>query len=182
MKDIERPWIEIGYRSFAQAGPGGLKIERLSKAVHKNKSSFYHLFGDLENFTNVLLTFHLEQAKIIAEKESKCLTLEDLIAVLIEHKTDLLFSRQLRIYRENKAFEKCFQKSNELTLPAVVPIWSAIIGLNDNSYLAELVLQLSLENFYLQITDKTLNAEWLENYFNDVKTLIRHFKETGVSK
>ena len=50
MKEIEKKWLEVGYRCFADRGPNGLKVERLSKKVGKNKSSFYHLFADLEVF------------------------------------------------------------------------------------------------------------------------------------
>ena len=179
MKEIEKPWIEKGYRSFAYEGPNGLKVERLAKEVGKNKSSFYHLFADLEIFTDALLELHVEQALVMAEKEAACLNLEDLIAVIVEHKIDLLFSRQLRIHRENKSFEKCFTKSSELALSSIVPIWSKIIALEDNSYLAELVLRLSLENFFLQITDETLNPDWLNDYFNSIRNLVRHFKRSG---
>ncbi len=179
MKEIQKSWIEKGYRSFAFEGPNGLKIERLSKEVGKNKSSFYHLFADLEVFTTVLLGYHLERSSIIAEKESECCQLEDLIGVLVEHKIDLLFSRQLRIHRENTEFEECFLKVNEISMPAIVPIWSDIIELHDNSYLAELVLQLSLENFFLQITNETLDPIWLHDYFHKIKFLVSQFKKPG---
>lgn len=179
MKDIQKPWIENGYHSFALHGPNGLKIERISKEVGKNKSSFYHLFADLEVFTTVLLEHHLIQSKIIAKKEAQCESLEDLIDVLVTYKTDLLFNRQLRIHREVKEFEVCFSKVNELSIPAILPIWSKIIGLDDRSYLSELVFQLSLENFLLQITETTLNPVWLRAYFANIKTLVMHFKKTG---
>ncbi len=178
MKAIEKSWVKAGYHSFALEGPNGLKIERLSREVGKNKSSFYHLFADLEVFTNFLLEFHLEQTHVIAEKESKCNDLEDLVTVLIDHKIDLLFNRQLRIHRENQSFEKCFLKSYEITLPSMIPIWATIIDLKEDSYLAELVLQLSLENFFLQITHENLNPDWLHGYFHSIKKMVEQFKKT----
>jgi len=48
-------WIENGYKAFAYEGPTSFKVERLAKATNKNKSSFYHFFGDMEVFTNKLL-------------------------------------------------------------------------------------------------------------------------------
>ncbi len=180
MKEIQRSWIEKGYLIFSEEGPKGLKIERISKVVGKNKSSFYHHFADLSVFTQVLLEYHLDQSVIVSEKESKCNDLGELIDVLIEHKIDLLFNRQLRVNRENEDFETCFEKVNEISIPGIVPIWSKIIELEERSHLAELFLQLSLENFYLQITEKTLNREWLQAYFERIKTLVRQFKSTGV--
>lgn len=179
MKEIEKSWIEKGYHSFAFEGPTGLKIERLAKEVGKNKSSFYHLFADLEVFTTALLEYHLEQSAMIAEKESACRDLDELIAILVDHKIDFLFNRQLRIHRENLEFEQCFQRVNEMSLPAIIPIWSRIIGLSDQSHLAGLVFQLSLENFFLQITDETLNPIWLRDYFTNIKNLVGQFKMIG---
>ncbi len=176
MKDAIKPWIERGYKVFAYGGPQDIKIEALSKDVGKNKSSFYHHFADMEVFVTLLLEEHLRQNYLIAEKEAKCENLEELIEVIVEHKVDLLFSRQLRIHRENEEFAKCFQKSNEITAEAIAGVWAASLGLTDQSYLAGLVLKLSLENFFLQITDETLNKEWLQNYFNEIKALISAFK------
>ena len=177
MKEIETSWIETGYRFFAYEGPVGLKVERLSKQVGKNKSSFYHLFADLEVFTERLLNFHFHQAQIIAEKESACTSEKELITILLEHKTDLLFNCQLRIHRENSDFHHYVDKINQITIPAILPIWSKLIGLSDNSYLAQMVLNLSLENFNLQISDSTLNEEWLSSYFRGIRNMVSQFKQ-----
>lgn len=173
------PWIEKAYRTFAYEGPGGLKVERLAKEVGKNKSSFYHHFVDLPLFTDSLLEYHLAQAKIIAHKEAEAANIPDLISVLTEHKVDLLFNRQLRIHRSNRAFATSFEKTNALTGPAIIKLLAEWLELQHNSYLAELVLRLSLENFYLQITDETLNESWLTNYFQELRTLSRAFKSQG---
>lgn len=166
---------------FAYNRPKELKVEPLAKKVNKNKSSFYHLFADLEVFTERLLDFHLSQAKIIAEKEAKAKTESELISVILEHKIDLLFSRQLRVHRENPSFKNCFSKTNEISIPAVLPVWKNIINLSENSALAQMVLHLSLENFYLQITDETLNEEWLKNYFINIRRMVFHFKNININ-
>ena len=181
MKEIEKSWIEKGYWFFAYEGPNGLKIERLSKEVGKNKSSFYHLFADLEIFTERLLGYHLSQAKIIAQKESNSNNERDFAEILLEHKVDLLFNRQLRIHRENKEFENCLNKINQITIPAMLPVWKRIIGLSENDALAQMVLNLSIENFYLQITDETLNEIWLEEYFANIRQMVMCFKQPDKS-
>jgi len=181
MKKIEKDWINVGYQMFAYNGLKELKVEPLAKKVNKNKSSFYHLFADLEVFMERLLDFHLKKAKIIAEKEAKAKTESELILVIIEHKIDLLFSRQLRIYRENPNFEKCFNKTNEISIPALLPVWKNIITLSENNALAQMVLHLSLENFYLQITDEILNEDWLKNYFKSIRQMVLHFKHININ-
>jgi len=171
--NIVKPWIALGYETFAKEGAKHLKIEALSRKIGKNKSSFYHLFTDLNVFNTFLLKYHLEQAQIIAEKENNCKSEAELIEILIEHKIDLLFNRQLRIHRANKEFEACFLKTNQITGNAIKGIWSEILDLKDDSFLAELVFKFSLENFYLQITEESINREWLKGYFNEIKTLVK---------
>jgi hypothetical protein len=98
---------------------------------------------------------------------------------LTEHKVDLLFNRQLRIHRENIEFATCLDKTTNILIPAILPFWKQMIELQDHSYLAELVFQLTLENFFLQITDETLNKTWLSKYFDNIRNLVRHFKHTN---
>lgn len=182
MHPTQHPWIEKGYHTFAYEGPLGLKVERLAREIGKNKSSFYHHFADLEVFIQLLLKHHLEQAHIMAQKEAASTNQEELVTALVEHKIDLLFNRQLRVHRQNPDFEACFCQVTDLTVPAFMPIWSKILGLEGQTHLAGLVLQLSLENFYLQITDETLNPDWINQYIGQLKTLTQEFKKTGQYK
>lgn len=176
MKSIKQPWIEIGYETFAKESPNALKIEVLARQVGKSKSSFYHHFADLDVFIEVLLNYHLEQAKLIAVKEANCKNVvPELLNVLLEHQIDLLFSRQLRIHRDNPQFRTCFEKVNQIVGGAIVGIWAEMLGLNHNERLAMMVLNLSIENFYLQITSETLNYEWLTNYIKDLQRMSKAF-------
>ena len=169
-------WITVGYREFALNGPKSIKIEQLAQKVQKSKSSFYHYFNDKEIFTQKLLAYHLEQAKVMVDKEAKCQTQVELIDVLVFHKIDLLFNRQLRVYRDNPTFKACFEQVSTLAIPAIMSIWSKIIDLDNQFYLAALVYRLGIENFYLQITEANLNHTWLNNYFAEFKQLVRAFK------
>jgi hypothetical protein len=60
-----------------------------------------------------------------------------------------------------------------------LPLWKQIIDLREQSYLAELVLLLTLDNFFLQITDQTLHEEWLKGYMRNIRQMVRQFKQTG---
>lgn len=176
MRKVEAPWIEEGYRIFAEEGPAGLKVEKLAKQVGKNKSSFYHLFAEMDLFVQSILDLHMVQAKEFARKEKEASDKEGLIRVILDHKVDLLFNRQLRIHRDTKKFEKYFNLVNEISVPAVLPVWKKIIGLHENVQLAEMVLHLSLENFFLQITSETLNETWLNGYFDRIRQMVYHFQ------
>lgn len=178
-EEAKLPWILAGYQDFAKEGPGGLKIERLSRKVAKNKSSFYHYFADPEVFTNHLLRYHLEQAKILAEKESRCKDLKELIEIILEHQEDLFFNRQLRINRSNPDFEMCFNQTNVITIPEFLKVWTKIIGLDDQTDLAASFLKLSMGNFFLSITPEDLSRDWLFSYFEQLLEVVDAFKRTG---
>jgi AcrR family transcriptional regulator len=179
MSSTQKPWIEKGYQTFALEGPQGLKVERLAKSIGKNKSSFYHHFADWEVFTNFLLEHHLQQAKVLAEKEHQATNQTELVGILVEHKLDLLFNRQLRIHRENQVFETVFTEVNQISVPALMGIWTQVLSLENQPHLANLVFQLSIENFFLQITEETLNPTWLNNYIDQLKTMVQAFKNSG---
>lgn len=177
-RDNIKPWILVGYELFAGFGPSGLKIEVISKKVDKSKSSFYHHFSDLEVFTEYLLDYHMERAKNIAQLESNCTNIDpELITILIEVKQDLLFNRQLRIHRTIESYRLCFEKSNKLVGEAFIALWAKELGLVENMSLAKVLLGLALENFYLQLTEETLNYDWLSAYFGDIKRLVSGIKK-----
>ncbi len=182
MEKLIEPWLRAGYEIFSQEGPAGLKVERMARVVGKSKSSFYHHFADLEIYTSFLLEYHMKQVDILFEKEKACQrVVPDLLEILVEHKLDLLFNRQLRVHRSVPAFQKCFEKTNQLSVESIVEIWAEALGLEHESYLAQMVLVLTMENFYLQITEETLTYEWLENYMYQLKNMVQAFKKGQVS-
>ncbi len=169
-------WIVTGYEIFALAGTHGLKIETLAKRVGISKSSFYHHFADMEIFIDQLLSYHLHQSHIIAEKEQRCPNIDPaLISIFIEHKTDLLFNRQLRIQRENKSFNEVLLKSGAITGGAFAMVWLRSLNLTLNQKQLEGIFELALENFFLQITPESLNQSWLSAYFANLKRIAGNF-------
>ncbi|MEL6675328.1 MAG: TetR/AcrR family transcriptional regulator [Bacteroidota bacterium] len=174
----QQAWIDAGYQLFAKQGPPGLKVEVLAREVGKSKSSFYHHFADLEVFTEFLLQYHLEQTALIYEKERACRkVVPELLYVLLEAKTDLLFNRQLRIHRHIPAFQRCFEKTSQEAATSIQDIWAAELGLAENTRLGVMVLQLTLENFYLQITPETLTYDWLVHYVTELKAMVQAFAQ-----
>lgn len=173
-QEIVLPWILAGYTLFAKEGPGGLKVESMARMVAKSKSSFYHHFADMEIFTALLLSYHLERARMIADREALCTKMEpDFLCVLLEHRDDLFFSRSLRVHRDIPMYKACFEESNRIVGDAFLAIWANELGLSEKKHLARDVLGLVIENFYLQITPETLNYEWLLQYIGKLRTMIR---------
>ena len=172
-KDSKDIWIQSGYELFADKGPSGLKIEVLAKKVGISKSSFYHHFADIEIFTQLILSHHLYNASIISEKEKRCENIDpELISVLLEHKIDLLFNRQLRVSRQNKIYEQCLCESNKIMGTSFINVWTKVLKPTLSPNVINGVYELALENFYLQITPDTLNRQWLSAYFKNLTRLV----------
>jgi AcrR family transcriptional regulator len=180
INDNKISWIICGYEIFSRKGPDGLKIEVLARKVNKSKSSFYHYFANIEIFTEILLEYHLEKAEIISKRENECKSINpELLNVLIEFKQDLLFNRQLRVNRNVIEFKNCFEKASKKVAESIIEIWAKDLNIKNNSYLAEIILKLTLENFYLQITEETMTFDWLQNYFKELQNMVAEFEKNS---
>jgi AcrR family transcriptional regulator len=169
-------WIKAGYEIFALAGRNGLKVEPLAKKVGKSKSSFYHHYVDLDLFMEHLLQYHLVQAHIMANKEHQAKNIDpELINILVEHKIDLLFNRQLRIHQNIKSFSETLNQSNYIVGNAFVTIWAKELNLPLSPKQIEGIFTLALENFFLQINSDNLNYQWLSSYFAELNKIARNF-------
>lgn len=164
----------MGHMLFARQGPTGLKIEVLAKQVGKSKSSFYHHFADTEVFTEQLLSYHMERVQRIADLERQCLrVVPDLLRLLVTVEEDLLFNRQLRSHRTVLAFRKCIEITDREIAKAILPTWAEAFGLADRPEVARLMLNLVIDNFYLQLTNQTLTYEWLLTYVRELRLMVR---------
>ncbi len=175
-KDSKDNWIKKGYEIFALSGQAALKIEPLAKAVGKSKSSFYHHFVDIEIFINCLLKHHIKNSLIIAKKENAANNIDpELINILVEHRIDLLFNRQLRIHQNITLFAETLCISNKIIGDAFKTAWIKDINLQLSQKQIEAVFTLAVENFYLQINPDNLHKEWLSAYFTNLKKVTNNF-------
>ena len=176
MADNTEIWVKTGYQVFANNGMSEMKIEKLAKKVGISKSSFYHHFADLEVFMTFLLEYHLQQSYIIAAKEKNAQNIDpELINILVEHKTDLLFNRQLRIHRNQELFAETLLKTDQIVGNNFVMVWVKDLDLRLNPSQLEGLFRLALENFYLQINATNLNYTWLAAYFKELKKIAATF-------
>ena len=169
-------WIHNGYELFAIKGENGLKVEILAKKAGVSKSSFYHHFADSEAFFELLLKHHLQQVKTLAKKEKAVEAIDpELIHILLEHKTDLLFNRQLRFNQNDKRYKETLLKSNQIIGNDFVNIWKKDRKMHLTNGQLEGIFELALENFFLQINPENLNYNWLSQYFRNLNALTQRF-------
>jgi|TARA_B110000093_G_C12949591_1_gene401880 AcrR family transcriptional regulator len=171
---IKIPWLEVGYTIFSVEGPKGLKIEVLAREVGKSKSSFYHCFADLELFIEELLEFHEVKSNEIFKKIQLCENfVPDVFEVLFESKEDAFFSRQLRINRHLEAYKNCFEKAHKPVEDALFEFWPKAIGLEDKPQLAKMILTLTVDNFYLRLTEETFTDKGMKSYLDEIIALTK---------
>lgn len=169
-------WIKAGYEIFAAAGQTSLKVEPLAKSINKSKSSFYHYFADMEVFSTMLLEHHLTQCYLMADRERKATSIDpELINILIQHKTDLLFNRQLRINQNVRSFAETLSQSNKIVGDAFIQVWIKELNINLTRKQVDDIFSLALENFFLQINPDNINYMWLSQYFKNLKQTANSF-------
>ncbi len=169
-------WISKGYEAYALNGFESLKIEQLAKVVGISKSSFYHHFADLECFFEVIIEHHLEKCKILSQKEKDCETIfPDLINILLDHKIDLLFHRQLRVNRNDKEIEVALAESNKLLGNYAVMLWAKNINLKLTTKQLSGLFEIATDDFYMCITKDNLDYLFLSNYFKKLNRITEQF-------
>jgi AcrR family transcriptional regulator len=176
MTGREEIWIKKGYELFAIHGEKGLNIEQLAKQVGISKSSFYHHFADSQGFIEKLLQRHLKRSKIIAEMERKAQSINPgLIQIILEHRADFLFNRQLRINAHHASYKATLLKSNQIIGKDFIHLWLRDSRIPLTFQQAEGVFDLALENFFLQLNLENFTKEWLESYFENLKRISSKF-------
>jgi hypothetical protein len=95
---------------------------------------------------------------------------------LVEHKTDLLFNRQLRFNQQKETFKKALVKSNQSIGNEFVILWAKEHKLSLSQKQLESLFELALENFFLQINEDNLNFTWLYDYFNKLGKIAQEFQ------
>ena len=173
-------WIGQGYKIVAQNGFNSLSIEVLSRIVGKNKSSFYHYFGNLEMFRKALLEHHITSTQQFANAAAKCANLKpEVLNLMIELKDDLFFHKQLRINRTEAAYKACFERSYDLFQKAIFDKWANYLGLSQQTFLAATILNLASENFLLRITYDSFSYEWLESYLSEFSNMMKNINNSS---
>ena len=179
MKKVEAHWIQTGYGIIAEQGFHALTIEGLSRAVNKNKSSFYHHFGDFELFTGKLLKYHLDKGQDIIIKERKCQRINpDLFQIIMDHKLEVLFHRQLLVNRHIPEFEQTYSKITQEGVDAILEIWNKALNIPPGSNLGKRLLRLGVDRIFQNVSTN-LNVTALNNAFEELKLIVKELRATA---
>ena len=104
----------------------------------------------------------------------RCKNLEpDVFEVLFKHKEDAFFNRQLRIHRHLESYKLCFEKAHKPIEDALLDLWPRAIGLEENPHLARMILNLTVENFYLRLTEETFTEKGFKSYLDEILAIVK---------
>jgi AcrR family transcriptional regulator len=171
--ETKERWITTGYELFAEEGPNDIRVERLARILGLNKSSFYHFFGDLDYFFQQIILYHHTQVELYIVDTKKCRDFDpDFLNVLINHKIPVLAHMQLVMNRHLPPFFEAYKQVNVKTDRAILPQWSAFIGIPDQPELALQYLEQVRDMFYSRISPHTINYEFLHALVHEAREIV----------
>lgn len=171
-------WIEVGYRRFTNHGEAGLTVESLARELNKNKSSFYHYFGEIDVLKAQLLDYHLTRSKEAGAKIDASEQLDpDVFNIILEYKQDFLFHKQLRL-EDGQLYKCCYDKAYEYVQTPILNSLTEALGLENKQLFSSALLNLVSDNFLLRIHESTLTMEWLRDYLSELRALTRHIEQS----
>ncbi|HTF20805.1 MAG TPA: hypothetical protein VK658_22180 [Chryseolinea sp.] len=170
-------WTEEGYLLFAKEGLEGMQIERLARIVGRNKSGFYHYFGDLEGFVGQLLSLHKQKSSLYLEDLRHVSTVDpDYLNLIVKHKVTILFHVQL-IRTKNPVFTVVAEEIDCQAESILQDVWMAYIGFHDNTDLAVRYFNIVRDMFYTRM-GYNMDYAFLRGLMTEAKLLMKQFLAT----
>jgi len=167
-------WIKAAYQRFATHREAGLTVEAIARDLGKNKSSFYHYFGELQVLKADMLQLHLDVSKEAGEKMKVAEQLDpDLLNIIIDHKTNFLFQKQLKL-AEGDTYKQYYDQAFGYVQASLQDKLSTALGLEQKQLFSTALLNLASDNFLLRVQEANFNLPWLRSYIEELRSLTRH--------
>lgn len=175
-------WIEKGYEHFALHGPENISINKISKEIDSPRACFYHHFGDIEIFIDILLEMHWElhenYTKVAARECKKYLP--DFYLFLAQFPIPIRFSRQLFINRNNPTYNYLFIKTyNAGASSFLLKLFSDQYGLKNDNDTYNLWLTVG-EAWYSRLDVNNLTATHMQQLAEEVLNSVLKFVSTDL--
>jgi AcrR family transcriptional regulator len=166
-------WIETGYELFAYEGPNSIVIEKMARQLGKNKSGFYHHFGDHDLFFEELIKHHYQVIKHFCQEAAHLQHFDpDYLNLLVKYKTAAFVQMQMRRHMNISLFKEAFNTVRSQTEKEILPLWSAYIKLPDNPGLASALWNIIRDVFFMRLTTKDLSKEFLRELVGEFKLVV----------
>jgi AcrR family transcriptional regulator len=166
-------WVEAGYDVFALEGINGIQVERLARILQRNKSGFYHYFGDMETYSGDLLRLHQRRAKeyLLESRTIKSID-PDYLNIVVKYKVPILF--QIQCYRSaNAAFCDIAEKIDQEEDTILRALWADYLGYADKPDLASRFFNIIRDMFYGRATNQNFDYQFLQTIVTEAKSLVQ---------
>ena len=165
-------WTKTGYELLGQEGVEGIKIERLARILHLNKSGFYYYFGTMECYCKSLIQYHVRQARIVAMEIGGCDNIDpDLLLLIVKHKTFFLVESQLlvkgRLHGGDDPDEAGRIINAELLL-----LWRKTRALQEDPAIFLASLNIIRHFFYARIKADNVDYAFLHSLASEIKDVL----------
>ena len=175
-------WLETGYTIFAREGPNGIQIEKIARLLSLNKSSFYHYFGTLEIFYEMLVQHHCNRFDVAMKDARAAKTLDpDYLDTIVNHKTTFMFQMQLTWHKGNALFSKACSRVNQKMDESVILLWNKHLGVIDNDDLSLLFLGFVRDSFYARVSFENFNYYFLHDLVSGARRIVEEIRQRRIS-
>lgn len=173
----KKDWIKLGYKLFSQQGYSGIVVEKMSKKLKCNKSSFYWHFKTKKDFVKELIDFWVftetEQIIYLTNiKKSATEKFDTLVALAYKKmpRQDFIFflTRYAQTEKETKAM---LDKIEKLRISYVAKLLMEIGYSDQEAKIKSALLYKHLIGYHEMIRYKTQS----KNYMSEVKTELNEF-------
>lgn len=175
-------WLETGYTLFAREGPDGVQIEKIARLLALNKSSFYHYFGTLEIFYELLVQHHCNRFDVVMKDAQRAESLDpDYLDTIVKHKVTFMFQMQLTRHKSNTLFSKACLRVNQKIDQSIILLWNKHLGLIDNDDLSLLLLGFVRDSFYARVSFENFNYYFLHELVSGAKRIVEEIRQRRIS-
>ncbi|GAB3223416.1 helix-turn-helix transcriptional regulator [Algoriphagus aestuariicola] len=178
--DSSSAWLNLGYQLFSEEGHEGLQVERLARILGKNKSGFYHFFGDKDVFLERLMQMHVSNEERLFPELTKLQEIDGrFIELILANKETILFQTQLVKNRDVRLFQDTFVKVNKMVEQAIGQAWVRFLGVSEAVALK--YWRLIRDTFYARVTRESFHQEWVVDFVKEAKLILREAQRDSAS-
>ncbi len=172
-------WIKLGYKLFSESGESGLNVDKMSRLLNCNKSSFYWHFKTKAAFIDYLIEYWIgiDTIQIINETDQQSTAKKKiikLIEIVFKKDANLDFIFFLKRYARNK--KKIQNKIDQIDFDRIEYVSSLFKDIGYDDQMAKtksLIFYKYLIGYHEMIRYKKQEKDYLQH----VLTELNHFIE-----
>lgn len=169
----KKKWIEIGYDLFANEGPEGVQVERMSRVLKLNKSGFYHHFGDMEVYAAELITHHQNMVELFLMDAAECKNIDpEYLGVMVKHRHTVLAHVQLVKNKTSLYYYGAHKEIDDKIGEIIIAIWSAHVGMTHDSETAFKYHGVVRDMVMARLNPENFTYDTLHQWSDEIKEIV----------